>query len=365
MRRLKIKNLLVLGAGLLASAISFAQLELPAKYKLREVNAPLAVKNRIAAQRTLITQQKLKYNVGFTGVSNKTLAQITGEKETTLQEVQRVKSIVVNRKLSASALEIIKNYLASCIASKRAYDARTQYYVTPVRDQQCGNCWSYSAMGAFEGSYLRVNGANATSSLELNTSEQYVVNCSGAGNCGPEGGLAYKVFEWMVDNNKNVEKESVLPDFGSVWPCSYSNNPATNYYATDWGVVDPSGDVTKIAPVASIKEALCKYGPIAASLVSTQNFQDYTNGVFYETASNYASPSSNHAVLIVGWDDDKNAWLIKNSWGTDWGEDGYGWIDYGSNNIGRRASWVIAKKAPALMKPIKDVPIKNIQVIKQ
>lgn len=364
MRLSKTSRLLLLSAGLFFSSAAFTQLELPAKYKLREVNAPLAVKNRIAAQRTLITQQKLKYNVGFTGVSNKTLAQITGEKETTPQEVIRVKSIVVNRKLSASALEIIKNYLVSCIASKRAYDARTQYYVTPVRDQQCGNCWSYSAMGAFEGSYLRVNGANATSSAGLNTSEQYVVNCSGAGNCGPEGGLAYKVFEWMVDNNKNVEKESVLPDGGSVGACS-GGVPATNYYATDWGVVDPSGDVTKIASVASIKDALCKYGPIAASLVSTQNFQDYTNGVFYETASNYASPSSNHAVLIVGWDDDKNAWLIKNSWGTDWGEDGYGWIDYGSNNIGRRASWVIAKKAPALIKPIKDVQIRNAPVIKQ
>lgn len=359
MRLSKTIRLLMLSTGIFTCSAAIAQLELPAKYKLREVNAPLAVKNRIAAQRTLITQQKLKYNVGFTGVSNKPLAQITGEKEPTIQEVARVKSIVANRSLSAAALEIVKKYLTLCVANKKSYDARTQYYVTPVRDQQCGNCWSYSAMGAFEGSFLRVNGANATTSTDLNTSEQHVVNCSGAGNCGPEGGLAYKVFEWMVDNNKNVEKESVLPDGGTVGACT-GTVPATNYYATDWGVVDPSGDVTKIASVASIKDALCKYGPIAASLLSTQNFQDYTNGVFYETASNYANPSSNHAVLIVGWDDDKNAWLIKNSWGTDWGEDGYGWIDYGSNNIGRRASWVIAKKtAPSLTKPIKEIRVKN------
>ena len=168
----------------------------------------------------------------------------------------------------------------------------------------------------------------------------------------------------MVDDNKNVEKDAVLPDAGIVGGCA-GGTPATNYYATDWGVVDPSGDVTKIASVASIKEALCKYGPIAASLVSTQALQDYTNGVFYETPSNYASPSSNHAILIVGWDDDKNAWLIKNSWGTDWGENGYGWVDYGSNNIGRRASWVIAKKAPKIIRPIKDVKVTDKPVIRQ
>ena len=356
-------SLLFLGAFLLCTAAG-AQIELPNKYKVREVNAPAAIKNRIAAQRILIGQQKLKYNVGFTGVSNKTLAQITGEQEPTPLEVNRVKNIVTSRKLTPEAMEIIKVFLVACYASKRSYDARNQYYVTPVRDQQCGNCWSYSAMGAYEGSYLRVNGASAATSTSLNTSEQYVVNCSGAGNCGPEGGLAYKVFEWMVDNNKNVERDAVLPDGGAVGACG-GGTPSTNYYATDWGVVDPSGDITKIASVASIKEAICKYGPVAASLVSTQALQDYTNGVFYETPSNYSNPSSNHAILIVGWDDDKNAWLIKNSWGTDWGENGYAWIDYGTNNVGRRASWVIAKKAPKIIRPIKDIKAVDKPVIRQ
>ncbi len=348
---------LLLIAAITISAQTFAQPELPTKYKLREINAPAAVKNRIAAQRALISKDQRRYNVGFTSVSNKTLAQITGEKEPTPAEVTRVKNMVSSRQLSPQAVEIIKVFLVACFASRKAYDARTQSYVTPVRNQQCGNCWSYSALGAFEGSYLRVNGTSLANSL--NTSEQHVVNCSGGGNCGPEGGLAYKVFEWMVDNNKNVEKDDTMPDAGVVGSCPGAA-PSTSYYATDWGVVDPSGDVTKIASVASIKAALCKYGPIAASLVSTAALQDYTNGVFYQTASNYANPSSNHAIVIVGWDDDRNAWLIKNSWGTDWGENGYGWIDYGSNNVGRRASWVIAKKAPKIIGPIKT-PVRVIK----
>ncbi|MEP6701326.1 MAG: C1 family peptidase, partial [Bacteroidota bacterium] len=297
----KFQHLLLIAALVMANQAK-AQPDLPNRYKLREINAPVVVKNRIASQRILIKQQNRKYNVGFTGVSNKTLAQITGEKEPTATEVQRVKNLVINRKLTPAAIDIIKIFMVACYANKSSYDARSQNYVTPVRDQQCGNCWSYSAMGAYEGSYLRVNGASASSSSSLNTSEQYVVNCSGGGDCGPDGGLAYKVFEWMVDKNKNVEKDATLPDAGTVGSCS-GGTPSTNYYATDWGVVDPSGDVTKIATVASIKAAMCKYGPIAASLVSTAALQDYTNGVFYENASNYASPSSNHAILIVGWDD--------------------------------------------------------------
>ena len=90
----------------------------------------------------------------------------------------------------------------------------------------------------------------------------------------------------------------------------------------------------------------------------TDLFQNYTNGVFNEIPSNYASPTSNHAIVIVGWDDAKGAWLMKNSWGTNWGENGYMWIKYGSNNIGRRAAWVIAKKA-ALLKIITQ-PVRAI-----
>ena len=236
MRINKQKNLFLLGTPILLGIMASAQIELPAKYKTRELNAPALVKNRIAAQRILIGQQKLKYNVGFTGVSNKTLAEITGEQEVSPQEISRVKNLMVSRKLTPEAMEIIKVYLVSCFATKKAYDARTQNYVTPARDQQCGNCWSYSAMGAYEGSYLRVNGASAAATTSLNTSEQHVVNCSGAGNCGPQGGLAYKVFEWMVDNNKNVEIESVLPDAGVVGACGGAA-PSTNYFATDWGVV--------------------------------------------------------------------------------------------------------------------------------
>lgn len=342
------KHWVMFFAGITCILAAHAQptVRLPQKYVLREVNAPVALKRTLETQRSLITKQKLEFNVGFTGVSNKTLLQITGEKETPVSEVNRIKQTLSVRKLSPAAIEIIKIRLAGCVASYKKYDARTQGYVTPVRDQQCGNCWAYSAVGAYEGSYKKVNGAL------INASEQHAENCVD-GDCS--GGLAYKIMEWMVDQNKNLATEEAIPDAGVNQACG-GGAPSTTYYATDWGVVDPSGDISKIASVAAIKDAVCKYGPIAVSVQVTPLFQNYTNGVFYEFNSNYGSPSSNHAVVLVGWDDDKGAWLIKNSWGTDWGEDGYMWIKYNSNNIGRRAAWIIAKKSQLMIKqPIKAI----------
>jgi len=321
--------------------------KLPQKYLLREANAPANIKTQLTEQRNLITQQKLQFNVGFTSVSNKNIAQITGEKEVPESENLRIKQYLSARKFSPYYIDITKIKLAGCFATAKKYDARTQNYVTPVRDQRCGNCWAYSAVGAFEGSYRKVNGT------AIDASEQHAENCVD-GDC--EGGFAYKVMEWMVDNNKNLNTEAAIPDAGVNQACA-GGTPATQYYATDWGVVHPSGEIGKIASVADIKEAMCKYGPIAASCEVTSSFQNYASGVYFGFTSNYNSPTSNHAVLLVGWDDDKGAWLMKNSWGTDWGEDGYMWIKYNSNNIGRRAAWIVAKKAPKL---INVTPVKRI-----
>lgn len=322
---------------------------LPQKYEVRFQQAPLQVRTQITQQRAMITQQKLSFNVGFTHVSGKALQQITGEKEVAPTEVKRIQNYVVSRQISAAAQQLIIVWANTCTASGKKWDSRTKNIISPVRDQQCGNCWTYSAVGPYECSYIKVNGIASTG---INASEQYALNCSGGGDCG--GGLAYKIFEWMVNNNKNLATDAAFPDMGSNGSCP-GNTPSTSYYATDWGVVDPSGDISKIASVADIKAAICKYGSVAASVNVTSLFQNYTNGVFFETASNYASPVSNHAISLVGWDDDKGAWLLKNSWGSDWGEDGYMWIKYNSNNVGRRAAWVIAKKAPKVIGPVRPV----------
>jgi hypothetical protein len=112
------------------------------------------------------------------------------------------------------------------------------------------------------------------------------------------------------------------------------------------------GDISDRAHVDRLKDALCKFGPLAVTVLATDAFQAYTGGdIFNECASG----DINHAVTLIGWDDDKQAWLIKNSWGTGWGdtcgygsERGYMWIAYGCNKIGAYAAWVYAQpKKPA------------------
>ncbi|HQU56076.1 MAG TPA: C1 family peptidase [Chitinophagaceae bacterium] len=330
-------------------------IQLPQKYKLREVNATPQLKAELANQRKLIVQQKLQFNVGFTSVSNKPLAQITGDKnEIPESEVLRIKNYLKTRKLSPYFPGISKIKFKGCFANNKTYDARSMGYVTPVKNQQCGNCWAYSAIGAYEASFKKING------YTIDASEQYAENCV-VGDCS--GGLSYKIFEWMVDDNKNLERNSVSPDAGVNQPCP-GGTPSTNYYATDWGVVRGDGDISKIPTVNEIKAALCQYGPLSVSVLVNSTFQNYTNGVYMGTPSNYANPSSNHAVVLVGWDDYKGAWLIKNSWGTNWGMDGFMWIKYNSSNIGRRASWVIAKQYPKLKKmPVNTkVPLKKAEI---
>src|SRR5262249_6084435 len=105
--------------------------------------------------------------------------------------------------------------------------------------------------------------------------------------------------------------------------------------AVNWGYVNASVDIPS---VSEIKHAVVNHGPLSVAVNATGAFQAYNGGVFNEN-----DPGGiNHCVLITGWDEDKKAWHVKNSWGTGWGEKGYIWIHYNSNKIGYRAAWVTA-----------------------
>jgi cathepsin K len=283
--------------------------------------------------------QKLSFVVGNTSVSGKSIASITGESANT-PDAGRIQSRMQKAKQATQNIPLpegVGEQSSGGCASLPKYDARNFNLVTPVRSQMCGNCWAFGAVGTYESNYLKVNGGSPAA---LNLSEQHAQTCSGGGSCG--GGFAYKVFEWMADQGKDLKTEAQLPQTGNDAPCG--GNVDNQYDAVDWGVIHPSGDIGKIASVADIKKAICEYGAVSASVNVTGSFQNYAGGVYFGTTSNPNNPETNHAIVLVGWDDAKGAWLMKNSWGTDWGEDGYMWIKYNSNNIGRRAAWIRATK---------------------
>jgi cathepsin L len=106
--------------------------------------------------------------------------------------------------------------------------------------------------------------------------------------------------------------------------------------AASWDYVNSPPD--KLPTVLQLKRALVEHGPLVAPIVYDECLGNYRGGVFNERDLD----TINHAVLLIGWDDQKQAWLVKNSWGEDWGEKGFGWIKYGSNNIGVFAAWIDA-----------------------
>ncbi len=216
--------------------------------------------------------------------------------------------------------------------------------ITPVKYQGvCGSCWAFTSAAVLESNfYIRRN-------WNLDISEQSILDCaeavqpqyrggqvvnvkSKAGSC--QGGWYGPVFEYYKTSSAALENQAPY----QYKEASCTPSRTTKYKIMAWGYVKPTAGIPE---VKEMKEALCKYGPIAACVKVTPAFQAYKSGIFDEFADCSGERDINHAITIVGWDDSKGAYLVKNSWGTQWGEKGYVWIKYGCNNIGYGAAWVV------------------------
>ncbi|HSG27974.1 MAG TPA: C1 family peptidase, partial [Candidatus Krumholzibacterium sp.] len=204
------------------------------------------------------------------------------------------------------------------------WDWRDYGMVSSVKDQaSCGSCWDFAAMGALEAVLLQNEG------MEYDLSEQQVLSCRTPGSgCG--GGWYSWAWSYIADNGAVTE---------TCFPYQASDTVSC-VDALCARVASAGGWVNVANDVESIKQEVM-ISPVATTFTVYPDFRYYTGGCY----ENPGDDPINHAVVIVGWDDamcgGEGAWLIKNSWGEDWGLDGYFWIKYGSCRVGSSTQRVL------------------------
>jgi hypothetical protein len=153
---------------------------------------------------------------------------------------------------------------------------------------------------------------------DVNLSEQTLISCGGSGNCS--GGYVNYAADFIT--NTGLPKESCYPYTAANGTCSKACSGWTNsdYRITGWHWV-----ATTNPTAAALKAAVNTYGPIVTTMNVYNDFFYYTGGVYKFTSGGYAG---GHAVVIVGYDDAGQYFIVKNSWGAFWGEKGFFRIGY-------------------------------------
>jgi len=204
-----------------------------------------------------------------------------------------------------------------------SYDWRTEGAVTHIKNQeQCGSCWSFSTTGSTEGCH-KIKGGTLTP-----LSEQNLMDCSTSyGNEGCEGGLMTQAMRYIIHNH-GIDTEA-------SYPYTAEDGTSCGYKAADSGAT-----LTAYSNVASGNEddlqASVYKGPTSVAIdASHSSFQFYSSGVYYEP--DCSSSQLDHGVLAIGWGSassgtHKTYWIVKNSWGTDWGQSGYIWMARNADN---------------------------------
>lgn len=191
--------------------------------------------------------------------------------------------------------------------------------LTPIENQRnCGSCWAFGTTAVLQ-DVIKIK-----TNRVVDLSEQELVSCSKYGSC--RGG--YYAHGYHMKPGAALAED--FPYTAKNSKCKKGLKP--HEFLVNWRYVGNKG---KKPTVAQIKTAIHDYGPVAVT-INASGMSSYKSGVFNRCKGG----GTNHIVTLVGWDDTKGAWILKNSWGTDWGDKGYMYIKYGCNRVGESATFV-------------------------
>ena len=262
-----------------------------------------------------------------------------GENEATRRPVEHLAGVVITEEVLAEAAEKTLHPKAPDKSLPSWFDWREQVSgpLPTIKDQGgCGSCWAFATVGALEWAIKIVDGD------AVDLSEQWLLGCNTSlfGNDCDGGFILHNYHKNQADqcgqSGAVLEADCPYQERDDYCECPYTHH----YWIQDWAYV---GNVLTPPPVEDIKAALYSYGPLACYVKMSKSFIAYTGGVFNDHDGEKIE-LTDHAVVIIGWDDNQGAagaWIVKNSWGTSWGDDGYGYMQYGVNLIGAGASYII------------------------
>lgn len=227
------------------------------------------------------------------------------------------------------------------------WDCRDLGLVGPVRDQgPCGSCWCVADCGVLDSAFIKAGHFKNDGSITI--SAQYILDQCGPRNGGCNGDIGETVAKWARDHG--------IPSTQDYGPYTAREGrcKATNpklWKIDSYGYV---GSSSGVPATQAIKDAIAMYGPVDCA-VDAGGFNNYHGGIMQGDGRQV-----DHEVSIIGWDDSKGTgcWLVKNQWGTSWGEGGYAWIPYGRWSIGYAALWAHATpvEPPTPTPPVPPAP---------
>ncbi|MCQ2795681.1 MAG: C1 family peptidase, partial [Bacilli bacterium] len=210
------------------------------------------------------------------------------------------------------------------------FDWREKGRVSAVKDQaSCGSCWAFSTVGNLEGLYYAAKGVMKT------FSEQLLVDCD-TEDSGCNGGLMELTFDWLKSNG-GFMTDADYPYTGYKGSCKQDKSKFVDMKVTGYVKLGDSSSTWSPVDEVEVRDFLLETGPLAIAL-NANPLQTYTGGILDLNSSRCSPSGMNHAVTLVGYGYDKatnlDYWIVKNSWGKSWGEDGYFRISRGKGTCG-------------------------------